>query len=122
MSDDLVKPPFYFDRYINGVRMAEDVCVERETTLESAMLVAARIASKGPNGEATVLVYCAPVTAPDTDLLFDAYKGLLILHRTTDRMGLALESATASRIADKIVAAHPEFPARTALRHTEEPK
>lgn len=67
MSDDLVKPPFYFDRYINGVRMAEDVCVERETTLESAMLVAARIASKGPNGEAPVLVYRAPVTHPAPD-------------------------------------------------------
>lgn len=63
-----VKPPFYFDRYINGVRMAEDVCVERETTLESAMLVAARIASKGPNGEAPVLVYRAPVTQPMPDL------------------------------------------------------
>lgn len=63
-----VKPPFYFDRYINGVRMAEDVCVERETTLESAMLVAARIASKGPNGEAPVLVYLAPVTQPTPDL------------------------------------------------------
>lgn len=62
-----VRPPFYFDRYISGVRMAEDVCVERETTLEGAMLVAARIASKGPNGEAPVLVYRAPVaqTAPD---------------------------------------------------------
>lgn len=63
-----VKPPFYFDRYINGVRMAEDVCVERETTLESAMLVAARIASKGPDGEAPVLVYRAPVTQPMPDL------------------------------------------------------
>lgn len=62
-----VKPPFYFDRYINGVRMAEDVCIERETTLESAMLVAARIASKGPNGEAPVLVYSAPVTQPAPD-------------------------------------------------------
>lgn len=60
-----VKPPFYFDRYISGVRMAEDVCVERETTLEGAMLVAARIASKGPNGEAPVLVYRAPITAPN---------------------------------------------------------
>lgn len=52
-----VRPPFFFDRYINGVRMAEDVCVEREATLESAMRVAARIAAKGPNGEPTVLIY-----------------------------------------------------------------
>ena len=68
-----MKPTFYFDRYINGVRMAEDVCVERETTLERAMLVAARIASKGPNGEAPVLVYRAPVTpAPDAAAIREA--------------------------------------------------
>lgn len=61
-----VKPPFCFDRYINGVRMAEDVCIERETTLEGAMQAAARIAAKGPNGEAPVLVYRAlpAVTQP----------------------------------------------------------
>lgn len=56
-------PPFFFDRYINGVRMAEDVCVERETTLEGAMRVAARIAAKGPNGEPPVLVYRSTETA-----------------------------------------------------------
>ena len=61
----MMKPPFYFDRYINGVRMAEDVCVERENTLERAMLVAVRIASKGPNGEVPVLVYREPVTGTD---------------------------------------------------------
>lgn len=52
----------------------------------------------------------------DVDLLFDAYKGLLVLHGILDRMGLALGSATANRIADKIVLAHPEFPPRAALR------
>ena len=54
---DKAEAPFFFDRYINGVRMAEDVCIERETTLEGAMRVAARIAAKGPNGEPPVLVY-----------------------------------------------------------------
>ncbi|MCK0531486.1 hypothetical protein [Sphingobium agri] len=52
--------PFEFDRYINGKLMAEGVTIERETTLEAAMVVAARIASKGANGEAPVLVYRPP--------------------------------------------------------------
>jgi len=47
---------FEFDRYVNGVLMAEGVTIEREETLEAAMLVAARIASRGSNGEAPVLV------------------------------------------------------------------
>lgn len=54
-ADDI--PPFHFDRYINGVLMAEGVEINKETTLDSAMKVASRIASKGPNGEAPVLVY-----------------------------------------------------------------
>jgi hypothetical protein len=53
-------PPFEFDRYINGVLMAEGVTIERETTIEDAARVAASIASRGPNGEAPVLVYRAP--------------------------------------------------------------
>ena len=52
-----LKPTFYFDRYINGVKMAEDVCVERASSLSAAMVVASKIASRGPNGEAPVLVY-----------------------------------------------------------------
>ena len=52
-----LKPTFYFDRYINGVKMAEDVCVERASSLSAAMVVASKIASRGPNGEAAVLVY-----------------------------------------------------------------
>lgn len=47
---------FEFDRYINGVLMAEGVTIERATTLEKAMLKAAKIASRGPNGEVPVLV------------------------------------------------------------------
>ena len=56
-ADDI--PPFHFYRYINGVLMAEGVEINKETTLDSAMKVASRIASKGPNGEAPVLVYRA---------------------------------------------------------------
>ena len=47
---------YEFDRYVNGVLMAEGVAIERERTLEAACRVAARIASRGPNGEAPVLV------------------------------------------------------------------
>ncbi len=47
---------FEFDRYINGRLMAEGVRIEKAKTLEAAMLTAARIASRGPNGEAPVLV------------------------------------------------------------------
>lgn len=49
-------PPFVFDRYINGNLMAEGVAIEREITLESAMRIAAKIASRGTNGEVPVLV------------------------------------------------------------------
>ncbi len=57
-----VKPPFHFDRYVNGVLMAEGVTIERESHLADAARVASRIASKGPNGEAPVLVLAALTT------------------------------------------------------------
>lgn len=47
---------FEFDRYINGQLMAEGVTIERQRNLPDAMREAARIASRGPNGEAPVLV------------------------------------------------------------------
>lgn len=47
---------YEFDRYINGVLMAEGVTIKREPTLEKAMIAAARIASRGPNGEVPVLI------------------------------------------------------------------
>jgi hypothetical protein len=62
------KPPFHFDRYINGILMAEDVCVEREADLASATAAAARIASRGPNGEVPVLVYRAPAVTVQDEL------------------------------------------------------
>ncbi len=52
-----LKPRFEFDRYVNGVLMAESVTIERENSLEDAIKSAARLASKGPNGETPVLVY-----------------------------------------------------------------
>ena len=45
-----------FDRYINGQLMAEGVTIKKAETLEAATASAVRIASKGPNGEAPVLV------------------------------------------------------------------
>ncbi len=47
---------FEFDRYINGQLMAEGVTIERQKKLADAMREAARIASRGPNGEVPVLV------------------------------------------------------------------
>ena len=54
----------------------------------------------------------------DTDLLFDAYKGLLVLFRVLDKAGLTAGADTTNALANAIVAKHPEFPARTALRAT----
>ena len=54
-----LRPPFHFDRYINGVLMAEGVTIERERNFADASRAASRIASKGPNSEAPVLVLAA---------------------------------------------------------------
>jgi len=51
--------PFHFDRYVNGVLMAEGVTIERQKTLAGAMREAARLASRGPNNETPVLVLAA---------------------------------------------------------------
>ena len=53
---------------------------------------------------------------PDADLLLDAYRALLVLHRVLDKAGLTRGAETAENIADRIVAAHPEIPARSAIR------
>jgi hypothetical protein len=66
------RPPFSFDRYIDGVLMAEGVTIEREDALCDAMSKAARLASRGPNGEVPVLVYTPPdLTAPLPDAVGD---------------------------------------------------
>jgi hypothetical protein len=49
-------PPFHFDRYINGVLMAEGVTIEKEANLAAATKSAARLAPRGPKGETPVLV------------------------------------------------------------------
>ena len=76
-----------------------------------------------PDDEAT-LSHARPDTSPgvtagavqEADLLFDAYKGLLVLHRLLDKIGLAAGVKATNDLADRIVAAHPEFPARASLR------
>lgn len=50
------------------------------------------------------------------DLLLDAYQALLVLHRLLDKIGLHAGVKTANDLADRIVAAHPEFPGRAANR------
>ncbi|WP_288432796.1 hypothetical protein [uncultured Stenotrophomonas sp.] len=57
------QPPFIFARFVNGVRMAEGVTIEKERNLTDAMQVAAKVASKGPNGEIPVLVHVAALSA-----------------------------------------------------------
>lgn len=59
---------YEFDRYINGQLMAEGVTIEKAKSLDAATAAAARIASKGPKGEAPVLVLRrepAAIEAPD---------------------------------------------------------
>lgn len=46
---------FFFRRYRNGQRMAEDVVIEREETLEDACVAASRMAAQYKDG--TTLVY-----------------------------------------------------------------
>ncbi|MBO0125169.1 hypothetical protein [Agrobacterium sp. OT33] len=55
-SSFVEKSPFEFDRYINGSLMAEGVRIEKVETLEKAMVIAAKVASRGPNGEVPVLI------------------------------------------------------------------
>lgn len=60
--------------------------------------------------------------AVDADLLLDAYKGLLVLHRMLDKAGLVAGVRATNNITDRIVAAHPEFPGLAALRGTVTPQ
>lgn len=56
------------------------------------------------------------VPTDDTQLLLDAYKGMLVLHRMLDKVGLTAGVKATNSLTDRIVAAHPEFPALAALR------
>ena len=51
-----------FDRYVNGVLMAEGVQISRAASFEGACVSAARLASRGPNGEVPVLVLASSPT------------------------------------------------------------
>lgn len=53
---DAPKRIWEFDRYINGVLMAEGVTVEKQPDIASAMKAAAIIAPRGPHGEVPVLI------------------------------------------------------------------
>lgn len=57
------KTTYEFDRYIDGRLMVEGVHIGRQTTVERAMQEAARVASRGPNGEVPVLVLRAGCVA-----------------------------------------------------------
>ncbi len=64
-----IDSPYSFERYINGVLMAEGVTIERETSLDKAAQAAARIASRGPNGEVPVLVLRSPSASAEIEAL-----------------------------------------------------
>lgn len=63
LAEDSVRsqPPYLFQRYVDGIRRAEDVIVERANTLTAAVMVAAKICPRTNQTSApTVLVYAAP--------------------------------------------------------------
>lgn len=114
---------FEFDRYINGTLMAEGVVVERQFTLPDAMKVAARIASKGPNGETPVLV----LRAGSATVSAEAVRAEIAWHENAKSLALKMAegnpnphtAATLRYIAD----AHNEAHARlSALLPPEETK
>lgn len=78
---------FEFDRYVNGQLMAKGVFIERQNNLPDAMRAAARIASRGPNGEAPVLVLRAEALSR-TDAVKAALSG--DTSELIDRMAAAI--------------------------------
>jgi len=58
MTDNLKAPErvWAFDRYVNGVLMAEGVTITRASSFEEACVKATKLASRGPHDEAPVLV------------------------------------------------------------------
>ncbi|MCA0338967.1 MAG: hypothetical protein LCH99_04470 [Proteobacteria bacterium] len=67
---------YEFDRYVSGRLMAEGVTIERARSFQDAAATAARIASRGPNGETPVLVLRSP-TAATSEKPSDAILSLL---------------------------------------------
>lgn len=86
-----------FDRYVNGILMAEGVEIEKADTFEQAAKAAARLASRGPKGEAPVLVLRdikhTPANAYAADAVLDYQDAIL-----------ALIPQPASAVLDKLIA------------------
>lgn len=71
-------------------------------------------------GHAAEVIRALPAVqvGADAGLLLEAYKLVLMLHRMMDKHGLTDGVSALTSIADRIVAAHPEFPGLCALRGT----
>lgn len=66
-TEERIMPTFEFDRYIDGVLMAEGVKVSTKPDLKSAMPVAAALAAHGTRGQVPVLILRnIDVTTPAT--------------------------------------------------------
>ncbi|WP_242898967.1 hypothetical protein [Stenotrophomonas maltophilia] len=63
-TDNKTLPVFRFARYVNGVRMAEGVTIEKANNLPDAMRTAAKLATIGHGGDVPVLVH-EPATLAD---------------------------------------------------------
>ncbi len=63
-TDNKTLPVFRFARYVNGVRMAEGVTIEKANNLTDAMRTAAKLATIGHGGDVPVLVH-EPATLAD---------------------------------------------------------
>lgn len=56
-TDNKTLPVFRFARYVNGIRMAEGVTIEKAQNLPEAMRTAAKLATIGHGGDVPVLVH-----------------------------------------------------------------
>lgn len=56
-TDNKTLPVFRFARYVNGIRMAEGVTIEKAENLPEAMRTAAKLATIGHGGDVPVLVH-----------------------------------------------------------------
>lgn len=65
---------YQFSRYVSGHLMAEGVTIERARSLQEAVAEAARIAPRGPNGEAPVLILREIAVPGLVDALTERYR------------------------------------------------
>lgn len=82
-------------------RAAWDKCEERRIAQEAAEAVAEKLRGAAQS---------------DADLLFDAYKGLLVLRKMLDVAGLKAGVEAADSLIERMETTHPEMPGRSALR------